>query len=152
MPRGGHAAGRKDGIEQVRQHWHSCATRVLEKLRRDPITPRCFVVFEAPHAAAHFIERDSSPSPWASCPGRAHSAASTACARATDALSSCVVGSRARAMAAVNAASAAAFASSVVHYAPVSGWRNEGIPWLRGAAARCSSDLCVTYDPGDIRQ
>ena len=55
-------------------------------------------------------------------------------------------------MAAVNAASAVAFASSVVHDAPVSGWRNEGIPWLRGAAARRSSDLCITYDAGDIRQ
>ena len=62
-PRGGHAAGRKDGIEQVRQHLHSRATRVLEKLRRDPITPRCFVVFEAPHAAAHFIEREFIPQP-----------------------------------------------------------------------------------------
>ena len=39
-------------------------------------------------------------------------------------------------MAEVNAASAAAFGSSVVHDVPVSGWRNEGIPWLRGAAAR----------------
>ena len=57
-------------------------------------------------------------------------------------------------MAAVNAASAAAFASSVVHHddAPVSGWRNEGIPWLRGAAARRFSGLCMTYDPGDILQ
>ena len=144
-PRGGHAAGRKDGIDQVRQHLHSRATRVLEKLRRDPITTRCFVDFEAPHAATHFIERKVIPQPVASCPGRAHSAASAACARATDALSSCrVVGSRALAMAAVNAASAAAYNSSVVHDAPVSGWRNEGIPWLRGAAARRSSDLCMT--------
>ena len=59
--RGGHAAGRKDGIEQLRQHLHSRATRVLEKLRRDPITPRCFVVFEAPHAATHFMEREAIP-------------------------------------------------------------------------------------------
>ena len=41
------------------------------------------------------------PSPWASCPGRAHSAASAACARTRDALSSCAAGLRARAMAAV---------------------------------------------------
>ena len=95
---------------------------------------------------------NSSPSPWASCPGRAHSAASAACAGATDALSSCVAGSRSRAMAAVNASSAVAFAPSVVHDAPVSGWRNEGIPWRRGAAARRSSHLCITYYPGDIRQ
>ena len=71
---------------------------------------------------------NSSPSPRDSCPGRAHSAASAACARATDALSSCVASSRARAMAAVNAASAAAFASSVVQDAPISGWQNEGSP------------------------
>ena len=59
--RGGHAAGRKDGIEQVRQHLPSRATRVLEKFRRDPITTRCFMVFEAPHVSTHFIEREFIP-------------------------------------------------------------------------------------------
>ena len=104
---------------------------------------------------------DSSPSPWASRPGRAHSAASAACARATDALFSCFTGSCARAMAAVNAASTSALAASVVHdaYAPVSGLRSEGMPWLRGAAARRSCDMCMRYEPsylmhkpGDTRQ
>ena len=41
-------------------------------------------------------------------------------------------------MAAVKAAGVAALAASVVHDAPVAGWRREGMPWLRGAAARRS--------------
>ena len=64
---------------------------------------------------------NSSPSPWASRPGRTHSGASALCAQATDALSSCVAGSCTRAMAAVNTVSAAALASSAVQDAPVSG-------------------------------
>ena len=55
-------------------------------------------------------------------------------------------------MAAVKAAGVAALAASVVHDAPVAGWRREGMPWLRGAAARRSRGLCMTYDPGDMRQ
>ena len=53
---GGHVAGCKGGIEEVRQHLHLCATRVLEKLPRDSITPRCFVVSEAQHEAKHFVK------------------------------------------------------------------------------------------------
>ena len=39
-----------------------------------------------------------------------------------------------------------------MHIAPDTGWRSEGMPWLRGVAAKRSNDMCMAHDPEDIRQ
>ena len=43
-------------------------------------------------------------------------------------------------------------AAFVVHVAPETEWRSEGMPCLRRAAAKRSSDLCTANNPGDVRQ
>ena len=121
----GYASGSNNSVKQVRGHLNPCATRIFEELRRDAIVARCFVIFKALQAVTQFVKREFEPQSEGIMPRvcllSCLRCMCAACARATDARSSCVTGAGARATCAANAARAAALAASVVHVSPDAG-------------------------------